>query len=65
MAELNAKIEKRIACGDIIPGCGFTATAPTEEELMHKVAAHAAEAHGVTEVTPELAGQVKAAITTR
>ena len=56
---------KHIACGDLIPGCGFTASAPTEEELLEKVVAHAAEAHGVTEVTPELAAQVKAAIETR
>ena len=65
MAEHEAKIEKRIACGDIIPGCSFTATAATEEELMTKVVAHASHDHGVTEVTPELAEKVKAAITTR
>lgn len=64
MAEHDAKIEKRIACGDIIPGCSFTATAATEEELLKKVVAHAAHDHGVTEVTPELAGKVKAAIRT-
>jgi predicted small metal-binding protein len=29
---------------------------------MKKVVAHAAERHGVTEVTPELAAKVKAAI---
>lgn len=65
MAEQNAKIEKRIACGDIIPGCSFTATAATEEELMQKVVAHAAHDHGVTEVTPELSDKVKAAIKSR
>ena len=64
MAERDAKIEKRIACGDIIPGCSFTATAATEEELMKKVVAHAGHDHGVTEVTPELASKVKAAIRT-
>ena len=65
MPEQDAKVEKRIACGDIIPGCGFTAAAATEEELMKKVVAHARHDHGVTEVTPELAGKVKAAIRTR
>lgn len=64
MSEHDAKIEKRIACGDIIPGCSFTATAATEEELMKKVVAHAGRDHGVTEVTPELADKVKAAIRT-
>ena len=57
----NAKM-KRIACGDVVPGCSFTASAPTDEELIKKVVAHAAHDHGVTEVTPELAGKVKAAI---
>ena len=55
---------KNIACGDIVPGCPFTATGATEEELIAQVAAHAAHAHGVTEITPELAAQVKAAIRT-
>jgi predicted small metal-binding protein len=56
---------KNIACGDIVPGCTFTATGATEEEVIAHVAAHAADAHGVTEITPELAKQVKAAIRTR
>ena len=56
---------KNIACGDVVPGCAFTATAATEEELVAQVAAHAAHAHGVTEITPELAAQVKAAIRTQ
>ena len=52
----------RIACNDVVPGCGFTANGDTEEELLEKVAAHAAHDHGVTEVTPELVAKVKAAI---
>lgn len=56
---------KQMACGAIVPGCAWEASAATEEELMKQVAAHAAEAHGVKEVTPELAAQVRAAIRTR
>jgi predicted small metal-binding protein len=56
---------KQICCGDVVPGCAWKASAQTEEELVKQVAAHAAEAHGVGEVTPELAAQVKAAIRTR
>ena len=56
---------KRIACADIVPDCPFTASAATEEELLKKVVAHAAHDHGVTEITPELAAKVKAAIKTR
>jgi len=57
-------MKKHIACNNIVPGCTFTAEAATEEELLQKVADHAAHAHGVTSVTPELAAQVKAAIRT-
>ena len=56
-------VSKRINCGAIVPGCTWTATAPTEDALLKQVAAHAADAHGVKEITPELAAQVKAAIT--
>lgn len=56
---------KHLACGRIVPGCTFTASAATEDELLKQVAAHAAEAHGVTEITPDLASKVKAAIETR
>ena len=55
---------KRFPCGAVVPGCPFEAVAATEEELMAKVAAHAAAAHGITDVTPALAAQVKAAIKT-
>jgi predicted small metal-binding protein len=57
--------DKYIACAEIVPDCSFTATAETEEELLKKVVAHAAHDHGITEVTPELAAQVKAAIRSR
>jgi predicted small metal-binding protein len=59
---LNAKY---IACAEIVPDCTFTASAATEDELMKKVVAHAAHDHGITEVTPELAAKVAAAIKTR
>jgi predicted small metal-binding protein len=56
---------KYIACAEIVPDCPFTASAATEEELLNSVAAHAAHDHGITEVSPELAAKVKAAIRTR
>jgi predicted small metal-binding protein len=55
-------MEKRIACSDIMPGCTFSATAATEEELLKKVRAHASQVHGITDLTPELAAKVKSAI---
>jgi predicted small metal-binding protein len=56
---------KHIACGDVVDGCGFTAEAATETELLDKVKTHAAEDHGVEQVTPELAAKLKAAIQNR
>jgi len=56
---------KKIACGDVVEGCAWKAEASTEEELVQKVVAHAADAHDVKQVTPELAAQVKAAIRER
>jgi predicted small metal-binding protein len=61
----HSKPTKRIACNDVVPGCGFTASAETEDELIAQVVAHAKHTHGVTDVTPELAAKVKAAITSR
>ena len=57
--------DKYIACAAVVPDCPFEATASTEEELLKMVAAHAAHDHGITEVTPELVAQVKAAIQNR
>ena len=54
---------KRIQCDAIVPGCSWTASAPTEEALLQQVVEHAAEVHGIKDVTPELAAQVRAAIT--
>ena len=55
-------MEKRIACNDVVPGCEFTATGATEQELLEKVVAHAAHDHAIADVTPELAARVMAAI---
>lgn len=54
---------KYIACGDVVPGCSFTAEAETEDKLLEKVATHAKDAHGITEITPELIEQVRSQIT--
>ena len=58
----NSENAKYIACAAIVPDCTFEASAATEDELVKKVAVHAAHAHGVTEITPDLAAKVKAAI---
>lgn len=57
-------MKKHIACNDVVPGCGFTASASHEDELLSMVAEHAASEHGVTDISPELAAKVKSAIRT-
>jgi predicted small metal-binding protein len=53
---------KQLKCGDLMPGCDFVAKGATEDEVLTKAAAHAKSAHGLQQVTPELAAKVKGAI---
>ena len=55
-------MSKTLHCNDLGFDCGFVAKAESEEALLGQVASHAAKAHGITEVTPELLEQVKGAI---
>ncbi len=54
---------KEFACGSVVPGCDAKFTGDTEDEILSQVPAHAAEAHGMSEVPPEVVEQVKANIT--
>ena len=53
-----------VKCKDLGFDCSFVVKAESEEELLGKVAEHAASAHGITEVTPELVEQVRGVIHT-
>jgi predicted small metal-binding protein len=53
---------KAMHCGELMKGCDFVARGATEDELMKKAAEHAKTAHGIDNITPELAQKVKAAI---
>jgi predicted small metal-binding protein len=53
---------KSFACGDVIPGCNGQVQAPEEDGIFAWAAAHAAEVHGITEVTPELVATIRANI---
>ncbi len=55
---------KRFACGDVIPGCTSTFTAADEAGIFAQVVPHAAAAHGINEVTPELQATVRSLIST-
>jgi len=55
---------KTFACGDIVPGCTATFTAPDEDGIFARGGAHAAAVHGLTDPSAELLDQVRAAIVT-
>jgi predicted small metal-binding protein len=50
------------ACKDIGMDCKFETTAPTEAELMKKIAEHAMTAHKMVTIPPDVMAKVKAAI---
>ena len=50
------------ACKDIGMACPFEAKAPTEAELMKKVAEHAKSVHKIDPVPADLAAKIRAAI---
>ncbi len=51
-----------LVCKDIGMDCGFKASAPTEAELMAKIADHAKSVHKIDKIPPELMERVKKAI---
>jgi predicted small metal-binding protein len=44
----------KLACGDAVPGCSARFEEDSRDLILEKVAVHAREAHGVTDVTPEM-----------
>jgi predicted small metal-binding protein len=57
-------MEKVLRCGDLMTGCAFVARGKTEEDVLRQAAKHAAEAHNIKEITPDLAAKVKSKIRT-
>ncbi|WP_375484538.1 DUF1059 domain-containing protein [uncultured Jatrophihabitans sp.] len=53
---------KRFACGDVVPGCEASWVCSEEDEILANVARHAASAHGITHVPPELVTTVRSHI---
>ena len=51
-----------LRCRDAGVDCDFEVRAETEDEIMEKCAEHAKKVHNMTEISPELAAKVKAAI---
>ena len=55
---------KELRCRDIGMNCDYKANGNTEEEVLQQASAHARTAHQITEMPPELAAKVRAAIRT-
>jgi predicted small metal-binding protein len=53
---------KVLSCRDVGVDCDFEAKGETEEEIMQKAAQHAKEAHGMTEIPPEIVEKCQKAI---
>jgi predicted small metal-binding protein len=49
-------------CKDIGMDCKFQTSAPTEAELMKKIAEHAKSVHKIDPVPPDLIAKIKKAI---
>ena len=44
----------KLSCGDAMPGCSARFEDESRDVILQQVSVHAREAHGVTDVTPEL-----------
>jgi predicted small metal-binding protein len=55
---------KKFACGDVVPGCEASWVCSTDDDILTHVAAHAANDHGLVEISPELVSAVRANIVT-
>jgi predicted small metal-binding protein len=53
---------KVLRCGDVVPGCDFEMTGNSEDEVLHKAAAHAKSAHGLESIPPDILEKVRGAI---
>ena len=54
---------KKFQCGDVVPGCEASWVCSSEEEILARVSEHAATAHGLQDVPPEMVAAVRQRIT--
>lgn len=60
--EEGGQMAKLLRCSDVGFDCGYEIRADTEDEVMKKAAEHAAEVHGMKEISEEVGAKVRAAI---
>lgn len=54
---------KQFACATVVDGCDGVVTGATEDDVLAAAAAHAAEAHGMSEVPDDVVAAIRAGIT--
>jgi predicted small metal-binding protein len=54
----------KLACGDIMPGCSTRFESSDRTDLMNDVARHAADAHGISTITPDVLTAIEGRIQT-
>lgn len=52
----------KLACGDVMPGCTARFEHSDRGDLLGQVGAHAASAHGIADITPEILAAVESKI---
>ncbi len=52
----------KLACGDVMPGCTARFENTDRDQMMAQVAAHARQAHGIDEITPEVLQAVESKV---
>jgi predicted small metal-binding protein len=52
----------KLACGDVMPGCPARFETTDHDLLLSQVAGHAADAHGITDITPDVRHAIEAKI---
>lgn len=53
---------KVLRCADVVGSCDYVARGDSEQEILDQASEHARSAHGLQEITPEVAEKVRAAI---
>lgn len=54
---------KQFACGTLMEGCEGVVSGETEDDVLAAAAAHAAEAHGLTDLSDDVVSAVREGIT--
>lgn len=53
---------KELKCSDLMPGCDTVIVGKDAEEVFAKAEAHARKEHNMTNIPPNVASQIEAAI---